>query len=160
MPDTDWLEGEVVDRAAEAEEKAALAQKSRAEVERLKNQKELAQERLSSIEDELFERSMQIVAGALSAPGLDPANPMEIPQEWIEELGEPEARKRHRAAIDATMNSREAPVYLKTAENMAGVIIRARATEKAAPKHLNIQAVVIPVAETTVFEEMVVEEIK
>ena len=101
---------------------------------------------------------MEIVSGALSAPGIDPTNPMGVPEEWIEEMGERAARAKYKSAVDAHSNAKEAPVYLKVAENMAAVIIRARATEKAAPKHLNIQKVVIPIVAVERFDEMVVEE--
>lgn len=98
-----------------------------------------AQEALRAIEDELLKKSLGIVESALDFVELDPENNDEVPQEWIDELGEAEAVKRHRVARAGWLNAKEAPVAMKLAKDTAMGIVKARATDKLASRPLSVQ---------------------
>ncbi len=134
-----------------------LKERLELDAQSLRQDAELAAERIQGLENKLFEKSMLIVDGVLSFTDLDPENPMEIPLEWIKELGQTAAEKRHFAATQGLKNGKEAPMALKVAENMASTIIRARATEKAAPRSLSIETVVLQVKPQS-YPELIVDE--
>jgi hypothetical protein len=166
MGDDDWvdtIEEEATVLAAPPDTSVTayvltLKEKLELEAETRRRDADLAQERLGSIKDRLFEKSMMIVDGVLSATDLDLTNPMEIPEEWVQEVGEAGAKRRHFAALEGLKNSREAPVMVKVAETMATAIIRANATEKAAPRSLAIDKVTLVVKEQEKYPELIIED--
>lgn len=92
---------------------------------------------LASVEDELFNKSSEILSGALSFADIDPENPAP-PSEWLEKYGPDEAGRRFRLAKYALMSAKEAPVGIKVAESLARGIMKSRALQKAAPQALSV----------------------
>lgn len=125
------------DQKSPDEHKAELAQ-------RLPAAQSLAfqHERLATMQDELLERSLSVVDASMRFAEIEP-DTKEPPQEWIDELGGnvEKARRRLRVARAAWMSTSEAPVGIKVASAVAVGIIKAKATEKAQPRTLNIQVV-------------------
>lgn len=156
MPD-DWLEtkDEIAFRQARSE---MLAKMRDSELSEIQDEAALARERLKSVENELFRKALETVDGAVSFVELDPDNPLAIPQEWIDELGDERAKRKHNAAVAALRSNKEAPAGLKIAENIAANIIRARAAEKSASVTIGIEKVLIMEAPMKAFPEMVVVE--
>lgn len=99
----------------------------------LATERNVQQDRLRGIEDDLLERSLTTVQDALAFQEIDPeqASP---PLAWVEELGPKAAERRLRLAKAAWMSAKDAPVGLKVAKDMAAGIIRARSAEQAAPR--------------------------
>ncbi|MDX2253274.1 MAG: hypothetical protein NW202_13395 [Nitrospira sp.] len=89
------------------------------------------------MEDELYRDNMEIMRDAGKFRDIDPRSD-EIPPEWIEELGQKEASKRFRVAKAAWMSAKTAPVGISNARAIVSSIVKARATEKAAPTNLNV----------------------
>jgi hypothetical protein len=101
----------------------------------------LQQDGLRRLEDELLANSLAVVGGVCDFAELDLADLDKIPEGWIEAYGPEEAKKRHRIAKAGWMNNKDAPVAINTATKVLTGIVRARATEKAGPKQLNINMV-------------------
>jgi hypothetical protein len=101
--------------------------------------REQRREQLKELEDRMLERSLTVVSDALYARDID-ANAKEVPREWMD-IDPDEAVKRLRTANAAWMNKKEAPVFLEIGKQVMVGIIKARATEKAAPKTLNVQVI-------------------
>lgn len=95
---------------------------------------------LQKAENNLFAQSLSIMQGALSFCDIKPGQ-TETPQEWIDLYGKEEADRRFLAASYSMMNKKDAPMGLTLALSAATTIIKARATEKAAPKSLNLTMV-------------------
>lgn len=93
-------------------------------------------ERLQELEDKLLETSLTTLADALSFRDIDAGAEQPAP-EWGD-LDPDEQIKRLRMANAAWLNKKEAPVGLDLSKQIAVGIIKARATEKAAPKTLNV----------------------
>lgn len=102
---------------------------------------DVQQEKLRGLEDDLLEHSLEVVGGTCSFAELDPEKFEEIPQHWIDELGEEAANRKHRLARAGWLPAKEAPVAITTATKIVTGIVRARATEKAGPKSLNMNIV-------------------
>ncbi len=97
-------------------------------------------ERLKKIEDDILKKAMITIDEAMSWRDIDPGE-KNIPPDWMD-MDPDEAVKRLRVANAAWMNKKEAPVGLNIAKDVLVGIIKARATEKAAPMHtLNIMHV-------------------
>lgn len=112
-------------------------------LEPVKTADELAMERLQGYEDEIFAKASEIVDGTLRFQDIDPENPVP-PQEWLDELGTKEAvEKRMRIAKSSWMSSKDAPFALQAAKALVVGIIKARSTERAAPKSLNVVAITV-----------------
>jgi hypothetical protein len=94
---------------------------------------DLQQDGLRRLEDELYAGSLAVVGGVFNFAELDPANLDKIPEGWT--------KQQHRIAKAGWMSSKEAPVAIVTATKVLTGIVRARATEKAGPKQLNINMV-------------------
>lgn len=99
----------------------------------------LRAEQLRDLEDQLLERSLTVVSDVLYARDIDPGQ-KEAPPEWGD-MDPDEKIKRLRTANAGWMNKKDAPVFIATGVQVASGIIKARATEKAAPKTLNVQIV-------------------
>lgn len=108
-------------------------------LERLKDvQNEILVENLRIIEDVTHFRDIepqQVVEGVLIDGTTEP------PQEWIDQVGEVEAKKRLRIARAAWMNAKDAPVGLAIAKSVVVGITKALATVSSGPKVLNVAVV-------------------
>ncbi len=136
----------------EAEPVAALAPKEARKLTKA----ERRQEKLRSIEDELLEESMSIIAGTLAFGEVDPEHPDDIPKGWLDHMTEEEATKKLRMAKYGLMSAKEAPVGIKVATQTGSSIIRARATEHAGPKSLSLTMVSMT-SPLPKWEEVIVE---
>lgn len=87
-------------------------------------------DRIREVEDRLLSKSLQQIERALDWDSLN-GDEREPPPGWTPE--------QFRVARAAMMSAKDAPVGLKMAQNIAIGIVKARATEKAAPRNLNIQ---------------------
>lgn len=152
----DWMETK--EEIEFAQRRSGMLAKMRdTELAEIEDEAKLARERLRSVENDIFRKALEVVDGAISFVELDPENPLAIPQEWIDELGDDKAARKHNAATAALRSAKEAPMGLKIAENMASNIIRARASEKQAQVNIGIEKVLIMEAPMKEFPEVVVE---
>jgi hypothetical protein len=93
---------------------------------------------LRAIEDRVLTKALRVVEDGLAWADID-IGEKGIPDEWIRECGSlVEAKKRQRAAHAAQCGPKEAPVGLKLAKEVFVGVVKARATERAAPKQLNL----------------------
>lgn len=102
------------------------------------------QDELKSVEDELLQESMEVLSGALQFANVkfDAAEaPEELVKKLVAEGKDPE--KVFRIMKAAQMKSSEAPVGLMIAQKTAMGILKARASDKAAPKPLNVAIQVV-----------------
>ena len=93
-------------------------------------------DRIREIEDRLMLKAATQVENALAWDEIDMG--AECPAEWIELYGAEGAKRRYRAAQAAQMSNKEAPAGLKLSTTYLVVSMKARATEKAAPRTLNV----------------------
>lgn len=107
---------------------------------------------IRNAENTLLRKSMQAVEDAMDFREIDPSQ-KEPPQEWVDEHGLIEAQKRFRIAQAAWLGSKNAPVGLKMAQALTVGIIRAKATERAAPMTLNAVQVVVSASEKREYPE-------
>lgn len=110
---------------------------------------------LKRLEDELLLESLTTLRDAMAFRDIEP-DATEPPVEW-RDLAPEERMKRLRVARMAHMPSKDAPVGLKLANNLAVGIIKARAQEKGGPKTLNVQVVRLEMAPAQ-YPELTVEE--
>jgi hypothetical protein len=103
----------------------------------LKTEQEQIQEQLLSIQDEIYRESMEVMGDQIAFREIDPSA-KGPPQEWIDKYGFERAQRRFRVASAAWLDTKTAPVALKHITQVSLGIIKARATEKAAPRSLNI----------------------
>lgn len=90
---------------------------------------------LRDIEDKLLSGGMDIVQGVMRAPELMEGEP---PDAWVTEYGYERARRMYAAAQAGLSNVKDAPVFIKTAENVVKSIIKARSMETAVPTTLSV----------------------
>jgi hypothetical protein len=100
----------------------------------------LQHSRLQEIQDQLLQQSLEVVQDAVKFSEID-EDAQAPPDAWVEELGMDRAMARLRMARAAWRNARDAPVGIKVAASVAVGIMKARATEKTAPKVLNVALV-------------------
>lgn len=115
---------------------------------------------LRAIEDRLLERGMDIVEGVMHAPDLTKAD-LEDPDAGpppllIERLGLERATRVFASAKQGWANQKDAPIFVKTAENMVKSIIKSRSTQMAAPTTLNVA--IINNSHTYEYNEVEVED--
>lgn len=128
-------------------------------VEVLPEKRTAAEERalaLRNLEDELLQESMKVVRDVLRFRDVDPTEE-EPPMSWRLEHGYDEAKKMQAIARAAWMPAKLAPVGLKYATQMGLGIIKARATERAAPQNLAVQFIQMTVPPRQ-FPEIVIKE--
>ncbi len=131
---------------------------------------ELAERELKKIENELYKEASEVVLSAVKHTfDINPES-LELPVEWMEELQacetEEEAAKkreelarRRRIAEYSLQSPKNAPVALQIAAKVMTGMMKARAMEGAAPKHLNLTMVSISAPGQPV-PEFPVKEIK
>lgn len=129
LPEPPVVEGELVERPAQAIAKTQAR-------------------RLRSLEDDLLLEATETIQGAghfykISEEDIKSDTP---PAAWVNELGEERARERFRLAKYALMSAKDAPVGLKMALQVHSSIVKARATEKAGSRVMNVQLVRMPEA--------------
>ncbi len=100
---------------------------------------------LRRIEDQLLDDVTGIMSGVLKAADI-PDEDEGVPPEWVAQYGQKEAEKRHRLARYGKMSRKEAPVALFLAQGVHSSIIKARSTEKAGNRVLNVTMVNFPKA--------------
>ena len=99
---------------------------------------------------------MQVVNGAVNFADLDPDNPEQIPEKWLEKWGEDECKKMLRIVRASWLPGSSAPVALKIAQSTLVGIMKAKAAEKGTRTQLNIQMIAMTSAPS--FPKMEVEE--
>lgn len=102
--------------------------------------------RLRSVEDDLLLEATETIQGAghfykISDEDIKNDTP---PEAWVKELGRERAAERFRLAKYALMSAKDAPVGLKMALQVHSSIVKARATEKAGSRVMNVQIVQMP----------------
>jgi hypothetical protein len=90
--------------------------------------------------DQLFEETCNVVSAAMAFADIEPGA-TECPEEWIEQFGEEEARRRFRIAQYAQMSHKEAPFALDMATKMAVALGRCKLDKKAPQGQINIAVV-------------------
>lgn len=98
---------------------------------------EARQDDLRDIEDEILRSAMGTVQDVLRFREIDPAEEG-IPDEWVQKYGMLEAQRLHRLARVGWLPGKQAPCALKLANNVMVGIVKARSTEKAAPRAVNV----------------------
>lgn len=96
--------------------------------------------KLRQIEDDLLQQSLTVMDDVHGFRDIE-CGQTEPPIEWIKKLGFDEAEKRLRVANAAWLSAKEAPVGLMIAQRVAIGIIKARSSEKAQSRSLNIALV-------------------
>lgn len=114
--------------------------------DRLRVQNELIAE-IRGIEERMLVRGLGIMDGVLSFADID-RDQEDPPQEWIDMLGEQEAKKRLRVARACWMNAKEAPVGLQLTQRFVSGAQKSRAMENVDRRPLQVTVVNIgaPVA--------------
>jgi len=92
---------------------------------------------LREVENRVLKKALGIVDDFLHFGDI-PMGLLDVPTEWQDEIGPEAAARRHRLATWAQMPTADAPVGLKYTKEILVGIVKARATEKAEPKRLNI----------------------
>ena len=119
--DPEWMEGIVEETAIVPEEPRRQLSKA-----------EETQMALRSLEDDMLQKSMEVVGGAINFADVA-----------IDELGDPIkpdgwTDRQFRIAKAGMMSAKDAPVAIKLAAQMVTGIVKARATEKGAGRTLNL----------------------
>lgn len=111
-------------------------------------------ERIRAIESALHETAASILAASMRAPEIKP-DAEEPPPEWLAVMKPADADKAFRIAKAAWMSQKDAPVFLKTAQQFLSGSMKVRANENTGPKVLNATLVTVT-APPPVFPERVV----
>jgi len=123
-------------------------------VEQRRHRSTERQDGLRKLEDDLLEKSLEIMRSALSFAAV-PFDSTEVPEDLVWQFGEQRAAEIFRTMKAAQMSAKDAPVGLLLAQRTASAIIKARSSEKATPSQLNVAIQVVQ--STPQFEEMDVE---
>lgn len=118
------------------------------------------QRRLQRVENDIYDKSMDIVDMALGFADVPPQVGDEAPvppKAWIEEYGKDEAERRFRVAKWALLPANQAPVGLRLAQTTALGIIKARESRKA-PPIINVQMMQMPAPTNYQLPEKSVDE--
>jgi hypothetical protein len=118
---------------------------------------------LRDMEDVILKEALTIVQDGLRFREIDPTDEKKaIPEHMLlEHADDPEEAKRlHRVALANWMPSKDAPVGLKLATQVALGIVKARSVERAGPQSLNVQFIQMstPEVATRQFEEIIIRE--
>lgn len=112
-----------------------MGEKKRALAAVLTNEEEeLA--RIRAIESALHETAASILAASMRAPEISP-DAETPPAEWLEHMTPENADKAFRIAKAAWMSQKDAPVFIKTAQQFLQGSMKVRSNENAGPKVLN-----------------------
>ena len=95
----------------------------------------------AQLEEQLFQSALRGLNDAMNWHDIDP-NEKLPPNDWVEKFGSPErANAVFRVAKAMWDNAKEAPIGLKIDSQVVTGIMKARATEKAGPRQLNVSIV-------------------
>lgn len=120
----------------------------------VKNEEDELQ-RIREIETALHETAASILAASMRAPEINPEDP-KAPAAWLEVMSPADAEKALRIARAAWMSQKDAPIFIKTAQQFLQGSMKARANETGGPKTLNATLVTVT-APPPVFPERVVK---
>jgi hypothetical protein len=109
------------------------------------------------IQSTLYQQASKIVEHALLFNEIDPVDP-NPPERWVLKYGEEEARKMHQMARAAWMKGSEAPIGLQMASRQVLGIMKAKATEEAAPRSLSVT--LVQAAPVPAFPEKIIDDTK
>lgn len=109
---------------------------------------ERAERELQRIENEIVSEASMVVHGTMRFADIDPENPDETPEAWLDELASgavtrEQIEKRKRIAKAAWLSAKEAPVAFAIASKVLVGAMKAKAMAGAAPKSLNLTLVSI-----------------
>lgn len=100
-------------------------------------------QKLQQLEDEVFERNLEITHDATHFREIEPGTKIP-PEAWVAELGMERAKARLRAANAAWLGAKDAPVGLSMAKAIVGSVAKARAVREGGATTLNIEMVIMP----------------
>jgi len=100
---------------------------------------------IRAAEDQLFEKHYGVTEDAAHWGDIV-FGQKEPPAEWVAEVGKRRAERRLRIANSAWMSAKDAPVGLLLSQRVVSSIVKARSTEKNAPRTLNVAVVQMPEA--------------
>lgn len=106
--------------------------------------------------DRLFEDSANIVGAALRFAEIDPSQE-DPPEEWIEEMGEDQARKALRVARYANLPHKDVPAGLDIAHKVFTGITKAKLDKTEEKRPINIAFVQYSQTEAK-FGEVIIDE--
>lgn len=112
-------------------------------------------ERIRAIEGALHETAASILAASMRAPEVNPGDEAP-PDAWLEVMKPADAEKAFRIAQAAWMSQKDAPVFLKLAQQFLSGSMKVRSNENAGPKTLNATLVTVT-APAPQFPERVVK---
>jgi hypothetical protein len=105
---------------------------------------ECEDEYLQEIESKLLTKHLEIVESVPGWTELDPDDPSQMPDGWIEKYGEQEATRRHRIAQAALLSPSKAPFGIHSSEKTVLNILKHK-SEKKEDRPLNVNIVNIPI---------------
>jgi len=111
---------------------------------------------VEQVVDQLFQESASIVASAMRFADIE-GDEDDPPEQWIEQLGEKEAKKALRIAKFAQIPSKNAPIALEMAQKVLTGLIRAKMDRPAEGRPINIQIVQFE-KERIEFPEVILDE--
>lgn len=94
-----------------------------------------------SILSRVYDRHMRIIEDVARFHEID-LRDVDPPREWVEEMGEVEARKTFRIAQAAWLDAKSAPIALKVSAQVVTAMMKAKALEKGG-RELNIGTLVL-----------------
>lgn len=92
---------------------------------------------LAQIENAVYERNLAIVHAATYFADIEPGT-TEPPKEWVDEVGEKEAKRRLRVANGAWMGAKDAPVGISISKAVVSSMAKARAMRDGGDRTLNV----------------------
>jgi hypothetical protein len=103
----------------------------------------------------LYEQAAKVVGDVLLFSELEPGA-KEVPEEWIRKFGAEEARIKFNMATAGWMSQKSAPIGVTIAQRQVLGIMKAKATEEAAPRSLSVT--LIQGGPMPTFPEKVIDE--
>ena len=136
-PEVDPFWDELVEGPKEAAA-VELVQKEPLVPEDLSKDRRRGGSEMKALVDEIFEEAAGNIAGVMKFADIDQQNPDVVPQAWIDRYGQEKAEKQHRLALMGLSNSRNAPVGIKTAQQVFTGIMKARENKGNEYRQLNM----------------------
>lgn len=114
-----------------------------------------AETEFRDIQTNLYQRASEVVEDALLFNEIDP-DADGPPDHWVEKYGQERAVKAFRVARSAWLSGKESPIGLQIALRQVLGIMKAKATEQAAPRTLSVT--LVQGGAMPVFPEKIVED--
>ena len=105
--------------------------------EGLSEKQAVKHKKIKAIEDELFDESVGVLRGMMSAAQIDWESD-EPPEEWVEQMGPDAARRKFQLAKAALLPKKDAPVLLELAQKTVLGIMKSRARDRDHGHQLNV----------------------